>query len=254
MEARVASFIFEISLNFFFLATSATSMMNLIEVVKQCHNFDPWQDSSLKPLLLSSNGVQIGFIREVVGTAIEENGGKVAFTWNKEGSKKYWIKDDLQSHTDRSNALKRVVENWRDQGLFPDPLKGWRNELYAIFESSSLSDSKSISTCVFNLERSACALFGFVTFGVHATAYTLPDYKIWVPRRSSNKSTWPKFLDNSVAGGITSGDLPFESMVRECGEEAGLEEKVVRKVMKQTGVISYFYSTSPCNWVQPEIE
>lgn len=102
------------------------------------------------------------------------------------------------------------------------------------------------------MERSACALFGFATFGVHATAYT-PDYRIWVPRRAKDKSTWPGYLDNSVAGGITAGDGQYESMVRECGEEAGLPDRLVRKVMRQTGVISYFYRT-PSGWRQPEVE
>lgn len=225
--------------------------MNLIEVVRQCHNHDPWQDTTLKPLLLSSKGVQLGFIREVVAKAIQESGGQVAFAWDKEGTK-YWIKDELQSQSDRSNALRKVVEDWRDQNLFPDPLKGWRNELYAVFGTSS--EEKGSTSCVFHLERSACALFGFATFGVHATAYTVPDYHIWVPKRASTKATWPGYLDNSAAGGISAGDMPFESMVRECGEEAGLEEDVVRRLMKQTGVISYFYCSSPCNWVQPEIE
>jgi hypothetical protein len=218
--------------------------MDLVSVARQCHNDDPWSNDTLKPLLLSSAGVQIGFLRDNVVQAIKERGGDVAFAW-KVDSSVFWIKDELKTHSERSKALKQVVEAWRDEGLFPDPLKGWRNELYAIFGPGPVN--------VFDLERAACALFGFVTFGVHATAYT-SDYRIWVPRRVSTKATWPGYLDNSAAGGITAGDLPYESMVRECGEEAGLEEEVVRSSMKQTGVISYFHRTSPAGWVQPEVE
>lgn len=217
--------------------------MDLISVVKQCHNHDPWTDKDLAPLLISSNGVQIGFLRPRVVDAIIQS-GQGAFAWD-EAKSTFWIRDDLDTPKARSAALKKVVEDWRDRDLFPDPLKGWRNELYAVYGSTS--------TIAFSLERSACALFGFVTFGVHATAYT-PEYRIWVPRRAKTKSTWPGYLDNSAAGGITAGDQPFESMVRECGEEAGLEEALVREVMKQTGVISYFYKTEGCNWVQPEVE
>lgn len=128
-------------------------------------------------------------------------------------------------------------------------MSGWRNELYSIYGPGRRA--------AFSLERSACALFGLATFGVHLTAYTgdVQDesLRIWVPRRAKNKSTWPSFLDNSVAGGITAGDSPYESMVRECGEEAGLGEDTVRSTMKQTGVISYFYRTKS-GLCQPEIE
>jgi isopentenyldiphosphate isomerase len=96
-------------------------------------------------------------------------------------------------------------------------------------------------------------LFGVATFGVHATAYT-PDFRVWVPRRAKDKSTWPGYLDNSVAGGITAGDQMYESMVRECWEEAGLPEDVVRKHMRQTGVISYMFKTRHAGWIQPEVE
>lgn len=62
-------------------------------------------------------------------------------------------------------------------------------------------------------------------------AYT-PEYKIWVPRRASTKSTFPGMLDNSVAGGISAGDTPLESMIRECYEEAGFHESLVRSTIK----------------------
>lgn len=62
-------------------------------------------------------------------------------------------------------------------------------------------------------------------------AYT-PDGRIWVPRRSRTKQTWPGYLDNSVAGGITAGDSPRASMVRECFEEAGLSRDQVEPYLK----------------------
>lgn len=43
-------------------------------------------------------------------------------------------------------------------------------------------------------------------------------YKIWVPKRAATKATWPGYLDNSVAGGITTGDSPLETLIRECGK------------------------------------
>lgn len=67
-------------------------------------------------------------------------------------------------------------------------------------------------------------LFGIVTYGVHLTAYveigeermreenTKWGKMVWIPRRSSTKSTYPGMLDNTVAGGMASGEE-----VLECG-------------------------------------
>ena len=52
--------------------------------------------------------------------------------------------------------------------------EGWRNEKYRIYasnQSSALSEDQSTprSNWAFALERAACAIFGFATFGVHMT-------------------------------------------------------------------------------------
>jgi len=95
----------------------------------------------------------------------------------------------------------------------------------------------------------------FLSFGVHLTAYMIRnnEYYFWIPRRSPTKATWPSKLDNTVAGGITSGENPFETMVRECFEEASLDEELVRSKIRSTGLISYTHY-SPQGWVQPEIQ
>lgn len=102
---------------------------------------------------------------------------------------------------------------------------GWRNELYAIYASprSSAFATASASNnarapmgnAAFACERAACAVFGFATFGVHMTGEFIvgkswadleayegdgADMKIWVPRRSPTKATWPGMLDNVCDG------------------------------------------------------
>ena len=54
-------------------------------------------------------------------------------------------------------------------------------------------------------------------------------------------TSWPGFLDNSVAGGIPVGMTAFESMVKECEEEASLSENIARKHLKTVGAASYFF-------------
>lgn len=67
------------------------------------------------------------------------------------------------------------------------------------------------------------------------------DFRLWVPRRSKQKQTYGGMLDNTVAGGIASGESPFESMVREADEEASLPEKLVREKVKSIGTVTYMH-------------
>ncbi|KAK8845386.1 hypothetical protein IAR55_006099 [Kwoniella newhampshirensis] len=175
----------------------------------------------------------------------------------------YFHEDVVQGGKDAlGKRMAEIVGKWRDEGVFPGPLAGWRNELYSIYaspqSSAFISSSKvkeAFSNLAFPLERAACAIFGLATFGVHLTAYEGEgqDMKIWVPRRSKTKPTWPGRLDNSVAGGIPSGMTPFDSIIKECDEEASLPGDLVRKHIKATGVMSYFYITED-GYLQPEVE
>jgi 8-oxo-dGTP pyrophosphatase MutT (NUDIX family) len=66
-------------------------------------------------------------------------------------------------------------------------------------------------------------------------------------------------LDNAVAGGIASGESPFESLVRECGEEASLDEELVRTRAKACGTVTYWYirderAGGETNLMQPEVQ
>lgn len=70
------------------------------------------------------------------------------------------------------------------------------------------------------------------------------------PLRSSS---WPSYLDNTVAGGITSRATPFSSIVRECAEEASLPESLTESLLRSVSLLSYTYRT-PTGWVQPEIQ
>ncbi|EUC61462.1 nudix hydrolase, partial [Rhizoctonia solani AG-3 Rhs1AP] len=159
----------------------------------------------------------------------------------------------LRTVDERSEAIERASLEWRSQGFFAGAFGGklWRNERYSIY----VHPFKNVGVggeVAFGLERAACELFGFVTYGVHMTMYT-SDYRIWVPRRSKSKQTWPGFLDNSVAGGIPVGMTPFDSMVKECEEEASIAEDVARKHLKTVGAVSYFFQNVRGN-LQPEVE
>ncbi|KAI9879118.1 MAG: hypothetical protein M1830_009505 [Pleopsidium flavum] len=134
----------------------------------------------------------------------------------------------------RSLLMAKTTATARDKGSFR-VLEGWRNELYPVYGSDR--------ELLVDIERAASALFGVVTYGVHMTAYVQSKecMKIWVPRRARNKQTYGGMLDNTVAGGISTGEEPFECLVREAAEEASLPEVLVRKGAKAAGTMTYFY-------------
>ncbi|MCJ1229013.1 hypothetical protein MMC12_005677 [Toensbergia leucococca] len=166
-------------------------------------------------------------------------------------SKVVTLKPGAEDLSKQNEIMAETLENARAKGIF-EVLKGWRNELYPIYGSEFMD---------VGLERAASALFGVVTFGVHLTAYVEEPggLKIWVPRRAKDKQTYGGFLDNTVAGGISLGEKPFECLVREAAEEASFSEEMVRRSAKAVGIVSYFYvrdarAGGETGLLQPEVQ
>ncbi|KAF2423659.1 thiamine pyrophosphokinase [Tothia fuscella] len=141
-----------------------------------------------------------------------------------------------EDESTRSAAVEKTCLAMRETGHFA-VLEKWRGELYPVYGPGPGRE------VLFNIERSASPLFGVVSYGVHMTAYTGEEreVKIWVPRRSSTKQTYPSLLDNTVAGGIPSGESPFNALLRESLEEASLPSDLVRRLAKPAGCVTYFY-------------
>ncbi len=150
-----------------------------------------------------------------------------------------------ENEEERSKAVAATCLAMRETEHFRI-LKGWRGELYPVYGPQG--------ELLFSVERAASALFGIVTYGVHMTAYTHTrlqaegeedderrEMKIWVPRRAATKQTYGGMLDNTVAGGMATGESSFESLVREAQEEASLSEDLVRKDAVAAGTVTYFH-------------
>lgn len=160
----------------------------------------------------------------------------------------------LTSFEKRNEAMSKVASTLLQSGSFQAVLSGWRNELYVVYCPSTVP--------YLLIERAASPLFGVVTYGVHITGYVSSPSpktpgKIWVPRRSYTKPTFPGMLDNTVAGGLGYPFGILETAVKECGEEAGLNETYVRNKLRPAGVISYWYQHKYDNTFklsQPEVE
>lgn len=135
---------------------------------------------------------------------------------------------------ERSENVAVLARRSREQQLFK-VLERWRDELYPVYGRKK--------ELLFNVERSFCPLLGVITYGVHMTAYvrTSNGIEIWVPRRKKTKHTYGGMLDNTVAGGISSGETPLNSLLREAEEEASLPPGLVRAHAKACGTVTYIH-------------
>ncbi|KAK9479440.1 NUDIX hydrolase domain-like protein [Lipomyces japonicus] len=164
------------------------------------------------------------------------------------------ISEELDSIEKRSTAINELSLRWKTEKKF-QILSGWRSELFPVYYPAG--------QLYFTIERAACPLFGFVSYGAHLTAYipsteTSP-LKIWISRRAATKATYPNMLDNTVAGGIAYPYGAFDTLVKESEEEAGYEPDFIRENAVNAGAASYYYvrtslAGGESGWLQPEIE
>lgn len=115
------------------------------------------------------------------------------------------FRDHLDTPAKRSAAMTELCERWRDTELFPDVcgLKKWRAEMYPIYADPFGVHDHPIQAgredglnYAFEMERSVCALFGVITYGVHMSIYDeVVDngekrLRVWVPTRALTKPTY----------------------------------------------------------------
>lgn len=173
-----------------------------------------------------------GYIRQFVVEKISWDSN----VWNIDCEKKRIMPAPKHYTHTQEEIIRETLEKAKTGETFR-VLKGWRNEMYPVYGPYS-SRKPMVS-----MERAGSALFGINSYGVHMTVYvdTAQGMKIWVPRRARNKQTYGGMLDNSVAGGLSTGEKPFECLVRESAEEASFSEQLVRSNAKPCGTVSYFH-------------
>eukprot|EP00494_Astrolonche_serrata_P030625 UN30893 len=117
---------------------------------------------------------------------------------------------------------------------------GCRDELYRVVP---LDDP--MSEPIFWIERTLGNLLGTCNFGVHLNGYTKniitgkPEH-IWLGKRAPDKNTYPSHLDQVVAGGLGDGMSVFDCLIKECKEEANLDEAL----SKQSKHVNTLYSST----------
>jgi thiamine pyrophosphokinase len=79
------------------------------------------------------------------------------------------------------------------------------------------------------VDRGVLPVLGLLAEGVHLNAMVrrADGLHLWVAKRAADKALDPGKLDHLVAGGVPSGLTPWECLVKEAGEEAGLPAELL---------------------------
>jgi len=100
----------------------------------------------------------------------------------------------------RTEVMKEMCERWREEEDLQEVCgrNKWRGEAYAVYKDPfgvrdhpSGGKEEDELNFAFEMERSACGLFGIVTYGVHMNVYREEEgqLSVWVPTRAASKPT-----------------------------------------------------------------
>jgi 8-oxo-dGTP pyrophosphatase MutT (NUDIX family) len=141
----------------------------------------------------------------------------------------------------RTRLLDELVHDLMDSGVIGHYL----DEFYPVTPSS-----REEALCL--LDRGSVAHFGVRAFGQHMNGFVRkPEgLHMWIARRAADRRHAPGKLDNLVAGGLPYTISPAENLIKECHEEAGMDESLAARAMP-VGAISYI-AESP-NGLKPDV-
>ncbi|KAI8638664.1 hypothetical protein BD408DRAFT_422620 [Parasitella parasitica] len=204
---------------------------SLLQVVQNCDKYpyviDPLsKDEIHRPIPFILGPYKIGNVLPSVLPdliAYNNNVDKKPFEITTDAIK---FEDWVNTFEVRTQVMKKLMDTWREEKTFKI-LAGWRNELYPVYGYPERSDN-----IAFVMERAGTPLLGISTFGVHLNAYTKNksgQMFMWVAKRAQNKQTWPGFLDNCVAGGISYSYSVKDTVIKECEEEASIPVEIACK-------------------------
>ena len=126
---------------------------------------------------------------------------------------------EFQSAEHRSVAIAEVVESLATETV----INGWRDELVTVAESF-------YSPPLFHIERAASRHFGLTMYASHLNGLTTRNQvpHMWIATRADNKSVDPGKLDNLAAGRIARGMSPYDTLLKESFEEAGIPPELAK--------------------------
>jgi 8-oxo-dGTP pyrophosphatase MutT (NUDIX family) len=131
------------------------------------------------------------------------------------------------------DELSRIIDDVTEQLVSERIVAKWRHECFVVAPHWGAIPP-------FKIDRGAVPFFGVKAYGVHLNGFVRDGgaLKLWIGRRSPKKAVAPGKLDNLVAGGIGYPHGLFETLIKECGEEASIPETLAKRA-QPVGAVSY---------------
>jgi 8-oxo-dGTP pyrophosphatase MutT (NUDIX family) len=146
-----------------------------------------------------------------------------------------------------TEALARINHALRQAGL----VSAWRDEVFPVLPEGAQAGDAPLAL----IERAAAKFWGTLSFGVHCNGYLADEAgrpaHLWIAQRAASKAIDPNKLDNLVGGGVPHGQTPFETLVREGFEEAGLDAATMQRA--QAGCVLHLRCDIPEGWVNEHL-
>lgn len=151
----------------------------------------------------------------------------------------------LPAVADELAALEPGVKRLPDRVEMDPALLPRLNELAASLGISTRAENFDVRASAETpslgvLDRGALPRFGVIGVGVHLNGLVRKKdgLHLWVAKRAPDKKLDPGKLDHLVAGGVPAGYTPFEALIKEAEEEAGLPEALARQA-RQVALFKY---------------
>jgi len=192
--------------------------MSLLRHIRQCNEYRPdrflpfWHGEDRLGLIRKKNAEALR--RFPAAYAVEANGVRLT------------VDGDF-------DALSSVIEETTEHLVAEGLVAKWRNEFFA-------AAPRWGAKAHFKIDRGAVPFFGIRAYGVHLNGFVRDGERLmlWVGRRSPKKAVAPGKLDNLVAGGIDYAHGLFETLIKECEEEASLPPGIAKHSVP-AGAVSY---------------
>jgi hypothetical protein len=139
------------------------------------------------------------------------------------------LTDKIQDFKTRSKTVDKILHDLIEKNVI-------RNYLHEPYPVTAGDRSHAVMT----LDRSAVPHFGLRSFGQHLNGFVRKSDGIylWIARRARDRYIAPGKLDNMVAGGLPWHISLQQNLIKECAEEAGMDEYLTRQALP-TGTVSY---------------
>ena len=130
--------------------------------------------------------------------------------------------DGVTLAADAAGELEGIARALSEAGWFR-----WRGEAFDVRAEPG-------AAVLGRVDRGALPVFGLLAEGVHVNGLVRRGggLFVWIARRAANKALDPGKLDHLVAGGVPAGMTPWETLIKEAAEEAGIGPALAGRAVK----------------------